>query len=371
MRYYLALLWCCASFWQLSAQADSSAARAAEEGALKLGLKNFDDGPRQGRAVRLTFYNVENLFDTEDDPKKRDDEFTPRGLKGWSYFRYKQKLSNIYKVLTALGGWGGPPEMVGFCELENRKVLEDLLRLTPLQKFRYKIVHEESPDRRGIDVGFIYRSDKFEVLHHEPIRVVFPFDTAVKTRDVLYVCGKVLGSKDSLHIFVNHWPSRRGGQAASEPKRVFVAGLVRAKIDSIYKASPEAKIAVMGDFNDEAENISLTEVLRAVPEKEDLGPGDMYNYMHALSKNWQLGSHKFRGHWGTLDHMVVSTPLVQESRKGRLRAAPLGAQIFSARFLLEEDRAYMGLQPFRTYGGPKFLGGFSDHLPIYVDLIYE
>lgn len=381
MRFYLpfSLIFSLFSTFLIAQPSDTTqnseqkAKMKAEEAVLKLGIDNFDDSPRDGRGIRVAFYNVENLFDTEIDPdpnKILQDDFTPKGMKGWTSYRYKSKLSNIYKTMTAVGGWGGPPEVIGLCELENRKVLKDLIRNTPLNKFRYKIVHEDSPDRRGIDVGFIYRSDRFEVIDHEAIRVVFPFDKNSRTRDVLYVRGKVLG-KDTLHVFVNHWPSRRGGQAASEPKRVYVASLVRKKIDEIYAKDPDANIIVMGDFNDEHENISLTETLQTNPEIEKLEEKDLYNYMHTLSKNWKLGSHKYQGHWGTLDHMIVSAPLIKNRREGRLHTAKKGAQIFAARFLLEEDKRYMGLQPFRTYGGPRFLGGFSDHLPIYIDLIYK
>lgn len=381
MRFYLpfSLIFSLFSTFSIAQASDSTqnpeqkAKMKAEEAVLKLGIDNFDDSPRDGRGIRVAFYNVENLFDTEIDPdpnKILQDDFTPKGMKGWTPYRYKSKLSNIYKTMTAVGGWGGPPEVIGFCELENRKVLKDLIRNTPLNKFRYKIVHEDSPDRRGIDVGFIYRSDKFEVIGHEAIRVVFPFDTTKRTRDVLYVRGKVLG-KDTLHVFVNHWPSRRGGQAASEPKRVYVASLVRKKIDEIYAKDPDANIIVMGDFNDEHENISLTKTLKTNPDIEKLEEKDLYNYMHALSKNWKLGSHKYQGHWGTLDHMIVSAPLIKNRKEGRLHADKKGAQIFAARFLLEEDSRYMGFQPFRTYSGPRFIGGFSDHLPIYIDLIYK
>ena len=342
----------------------------ADEKLLKLGLANFDESSRDGRGVRVCFYNVENLFDTEDDPATNDEEFTPRGNKGWSNYRYKQKLYNIYKTMSALGGWGGPPEIIGFCELENKKVLEDLISYTPFQKYRFDIVHEDSPDRRGIDVGLIYRSDKFEVLGHEAIRVIFPFDTSARTRDVLHVWGKVMG-KDTLHIFVNHWPSRRGGQAASEPRRTYVAGLVRAKIDELYAKNPQANIIVMGDLNDEAENKSVAEVLNAKHDLKTLGNTDLYNYMHGLSKNWQLGSHKYQGHWGTLDHIIVSAPLIKNRQEGCLHTSATGAQIFSARFLLEDDTRFLGLQPFRTYSGPRFIGGFSDHLPVYIDLFYK
>lgn len=339
-----------------------------EEESIKLGLKDFNDEARGNKGVRVVFYNVENLFYPENDPEKRDDDFTPDGLKRWSYYRYQQKLNNIYKTMTAVGGWE-LPAIIGFCELENKQVLKDLISKTPLKKFNYGIVHEESADRRGIDVGFIYRKNKFKYISHEIIRPVFPFDSTLKTRDILHIEGQVLG-KDTLHVFVNHWPSRWGGQAKSEPKRMYVASLIRKRVDEIYAENPNAKIIVMGDFNDEVENKSLVDVLNAKGHKEEVGPTDMYNYMYQLSKDWQLGSHKYQGHWGTLDHIVASAPLLTEKRKNKLFADPNGAHIFAARFLLEPDNKYLGFQPFRTYAGPRFIGGFSDHLPIYIDLWY-
>ncbi|WP_052594997.1 endonuclease [Aureispira sp. CCB-QB1] len=338
------------------------------EANLTLGLKDHDVAPRNNNGIRVVFYNAENLFFPEDDSTKRDDDFTKGGLKRWTYNRYQQKLNNIYKVMMAVGGWE-PPAVVGFCELEHKKVLEDLINKTPLKKFGYEIVHEESPDRRGIDVGFIYRPSKFKYLDHEAIRVDFPFDKNLKTRDVLHVRGQVLG-RDTLSVFVNHWPSRWGGQAKSEPKRVYVASLVRQKIDALYETNSNVKVVVMGDMNDHANNKSLIEVLKAKGDKEAVQKGDLFNYMEGLGKNWQLGSHKYQGHWGTLDHIIVSEPLLNEKRRGFLRASDGGAHIFAARFLLEEDIKYLGLQPFRTYAGPRFIGGFSDHLPIYIDLMY-
>ena len=336
---------------------------------LKTGAGNHSDAPRLQKGVRVAFYNVENLFDTEDDPKTRDDDFTPKGMKGWSYRRYKEKLSHIYKTLMALGGWE-PPAVIGFCELENKKVLEDLIAMTPLRKFGYKIVHEDSPDRRGIDVGFIYRSSKFKYISHDTLRINMPFSPDTRTRDVLQITGKVLG-KDTLNVFVNHWPSRRGGQAKSEPKRTYVASRVRARIDEMYADNPNAKIVVMGDMNDHAYNKSLIEVLQAKGELSNVKKGDLYNYMFPMDKNWKMGSHKYQGHWGTLDHMIVSEPLLSDNRAGKLRASAKGAQIFAPRFLLEEDVKFMGLQPYRTYAGPRYIGGFSDHLPIYVDLMFN
>ena len=342
---------------------------ALAEKHLSIGLKEHDPSPRNSKGVRVMFYNAENLFYPENDSLTRDDDFTVDGLKRWSFYRYQQKLNNLYKVMMAVGGWE-PPAVVGFCELENKKVLEDLLAKTPLRKFGYEIVHEESPDRRGIDVGFIYRPSKFKYLQHEAIRVDFPFDSTLRTRDVLHVQGQVLG-RDTLSVFVNHWPSRWGGQAKSEPKRVYVASLVRQRIDELYQTQPNLKAVVMGDMNDHSYDKSLVETLRAKGEIDQVQSGDLYNYMHALGKNWQLGSHKYQGHWGTLDHMIVTEPLLNENRPNALRASNLGAQIFAARFLLEEDTRHLGLQPYRTYAGPRFIGGFSDHLPIYVDLLYN
>lgn len=339
------------------------------EAHLSIGLDDHNPNPRQNRGIRVLFYNAENLFYPENDSLTRDDDFTKDGLKRWSFYRYQQKLNNLYKVMMAVGGWE-PPAAIGFCELENKKVLEDLINKTPLKKFGYEIVHEDSPDRRGIDVGFIYRPSKFKYIDHEAIQVDFPFDASLKTRDVLHIRGQVLG-RDTLSVFVNHWPSRWGGQAKSEPKRMYVASLVRQRIDALYQKNPNSKVVVMGDMNDHSDNKSLVEVLQAKGEKSEVSKGDLFNYMHGLSKNWQLGSHKYQGHWGTLDHIIVSEPLLNDTRPDGLRAASDGAHIFAARFLLEEDTKFLGLQPFRTYAGPRFIGGFSDHLPIYIDLLYN
>lgn len=338
-----------------------------DEDLINLGMADFKSEPRGNRGIRVGCYNVENLFDIYNDSLTLDDEFTPEGDKGWSLSRYKKKLANIYKVMMAMGGWGGPPEVMGFCEIENRAVLEDLISKTPLLKYQYAVVHENSTDRRGVDVGFIYQKSKFRYLSHQAIRLTLPDDPGFRTRDILYIQGIALG-KDTLHVFVNHWPSRRGGQAASEPKRMLAAAVTRAKADSILALHPNAKIVLMGDFNDHAEDRSMTEGLRCQEHKEALQPTDFYNFMVELAKNWKLGSHKYQGHWGTLDHIVASAPLLLDTRKGKLRAAADGAHIFAARFLMEEDKRYLGLQPFRTYSGPRFIDGFSDHLPIYIDL---
>lgn len=332
--------------------------------------KGMPPAPKGNTGIRFAFYNVENYFDVENDSLKRDDDFTPEGMKAWTYRRYREKQENIYRTLMAMGGWDGPPAIVGLCEVENRFVLEDLLRKTPLKKYNYDILHKESPDRRGIDVGLFYRKDKFEVLVHESLLVRFPFDTSGRTRDILYAKGVVLG-QDTIHLFINHWPSRWGGQAKSEPRRMYAASVVRAKVDSIQRSVPDAAIVIIGDFNDEYEDKSILEVLRAKPHREELQSGDLYNYTHQIMQTSQFGSHKYQGHWGTLDHIIVSQALLKQERRGGIMADPEGGRIFAARFLLEEDRRNTGLQPFRTYIGAKYAGGFSDHLPVFLDLFFN
>ena len=322
---------------------------------------------RGRRGLRVAFYNVENLFDTEDDPITNDDEFTPTGAKGWNYKRYQQKLTNIYKVLRALGGWD-MPEIIGFCEIENRRVLNDLLRKTPFTKLNYGIVHQDSPDKRGIDVGLIYDKTKVEVLEEAFLPVVFPFAPESTTREILYAKVLVL-KRDTLHVFVNHWPSRWGGQAQSEPRRMIAAQVIRTKVDSLLSQNPETNLLIMGDLNDEPHDRSVVEGLRAKGEKNKLQDGELFNYMVELGKNWRFGSHKYQSHWGIIDQIIVSQSLLDANKpEGKLRADASGAHIFTARFILEEDRQYLGLKPFRTYAGPRFIDGFSDHLPVYLDL---
>lgn len=313
---------------------------------------------------RIMFYNVENLFDTEDDSLKNDEEFLPIGIKGWTNSRYWEKIDHIYKTIVAVGEWS-PPVIVGLCEIENRKVLYDLVNKSPLIKLNYQIIHEDSPDRRGVDVGMLYRSDVFRPLSHESMRIVFPFDTAVKTRDVLYVKGTI-ERKDTIHVFINHWPSRSGGQQQSEPRRKFVAEIIKIKTDSILKSNPKAHVIITGDFNDEPEDISIKESLKAhndtTEQKDDLLINTMYPYI-----NKGIGTEKYQGHWAILDQFIVSGNLINGN--STLQLNEKRGYIFFAEYLLEEDKRFMGMMPFRTYAGPRYLGGYSDHLPVFIDLI--
>jgi len=205
-------------------------------------------------------YNVENLFDTIDDPKIPDEEFLPESEKKWDNERYQKKLSDLVRVISEVNP-KELPEMVGLVEIENHAVLDDLIRTGEFKDQGYAIIHEESPDYRGIDVALIYRKDAFTEIMHETLPVVFPDDPQFKTRDILYVTGKIRNR--TIHVFVNHWPSRIGGDEKTEPKRVLAASVLKAKVDQILAADPKARIVIMGDMNDEPVNKSLNETLGA------------------------------------------------------------------------------------------------------------
>lgn len=308
--------------------------------------------------MKIMFYNVENLFDPEDEPGKNDEEFTPKGTRNWGYTRYRQKLSNISKVIVAAGGWE-VPALIGLCEIENRKTIEDLTGQAPLKRLKYQFIHQESPDERGIDVALLYRKEMYEPVHEEFIAINFPQDPLRKTRDILYSAG-VVPTGDTLHVFVNHFPSRYGGELVSEPNRIFVASLLRQRVDSLLARNPQSLIVIMGDFNDHPDNRSIHDVLKAREVKEPFSDAELYN-LFALHHAQGKGSYKFQGAWGALDQMIVSGALL--SGKQKVATKQDNAHVFRGNFLLEPDK--IGDKPFRTYIGLKYNGGFSDHLPIY------
>lgn len=316
---------------------------------------------------KILFYNVENLFDIYNDTLKNDEEFLPEGERFWSKHRYYNKLNNTYKVIMAVGEWN-PPAIIGLCEIENRKVLHDLVHNTPLVKFEYKIIHKESPDRRGIDVGFLYREELFKPLKSEFIPINFPNNPESKTRDIIYVKG-IANKIDTLHIFVNHWPSRWGGQLESESKRVFVSSVLRSKVDSIFKSYSASNIIVTGDFNDYPDNKSINDILNASQNLDSILKDQLYNLSAQLFKTKNIGTYKYQGEWGVLDQFIVSGNLLKNGNK--IQASVNDTYIFNADFLLEPDEGYFGYKPFRTFIGYKYNGGFSDHLPTYLILNFN
>ncbi|NCD42063.1 MAG: endonuclease [Bacteroidia bacterium] len=306
---------------------------------------------------RVAFYNVENLYDIYDDPEKNDDEFLPHGIKGWNYTRYYQKLRHLYKTIAAFGE-GSHLVAFGMCELENNFVTRQLLENTPLKKCGYRFIQYESPDRRGVDVALAYDPKVLTPLFSEPITIRFPFDTLGKTRDILYV-KVLLTAVDTLHLFVNHWPSRFGGLTATIPKRNFVASVLKQRCDSLFRISPQAAIIIMGDLNDDPTDESVLISLGADNHS-------LINLMHPDNLKEKGGTLKHESVWNVFDQIIVSPALLQ----GHIKTSVLGgcAHIAALPFLLCEDPKWPGTKLYRTYSGMQYLGGFADHLPVYIDL---
>ncbi|MGW8123167.1 endonuclease/exonuclease/phosphatase family protein [Roseivirga echinicomitans] len=329
-----------------------------------LASESFDPSPRNEERVRLVFYNVENLFDYFDDSLTMDEQFLPRGDHYWTKSRYTEKQNKLAKTILAMGGWEAP-DLIGFCEIENRFVLESLTQFTQLKAIGYEIIHKDSRDARGIDVAAIYRPDKLTLLNYEFYELNFPFDPSSRTRDILHAVMQ-LPNKDTLHFFVNHWPSKFGGEFETQPKRMFAAQFVRSKADSLLQLNPEARIVITGDFNAEPEEEAMTAGLALNTDIDQLKSTDLFNLMYDL--RFVTGTHSFENKWAILDQFIVSGNLLMSQSKTRVHQRT--AQIFDMDFLIMEG-ATGARRPFRTYQGPKYIGGYSDHLPILMDLILD
>lgn len=311
----------------------------------------------KSRDFRVMFYNCENYFDTINDPIKNDDQFTPEGSNHWSSYKFYKKKQLLSKAIIAVGGWR-PSDIVGLCEIENLGVLEALTKGTALYKYNYQIAHFESPDKRGIDVALLYNEESFQLLSKQAVNVSLLCNFDRPTRDILYVKG-VAQSSDTLHVFVNHWPSRWGGQLESESKRVAVATALKNVCDSIYNQNNEAKIIIMGDLNDEASDKSIQEVM--------LENNRADNYLvntHPEAKVDSKGTHKYQGKWANIDHFIVSKSLLNPIG---IHTTEDGTVALDADFLMETDEKHLGIKPFRTFIGFRYNGGYSDHLPIFID----
>ena len=311
----------------------------------------------------VMFWNVENFFDTYNNPYRNDDEFTPTGENHWTKEKFQQKRDDIVKTIALVAEqYGTFPTLIGLCEVENAYTLNQLAAHTPLAKVGYKFIHKESPDSRGIDVALLYREDTFTPLEKHFYSVGFP------TRDILYTKG-VVNSLDTLHILVNHWPSKSGGEKASEPRRIAVAQRVKGITDSLLAANPSANILLMGDFNDTHNSKSL-KILTENNLPDDSSGRKVLENLAPFA--WGAdGTHKYRGVWSTIDQFLVSQGMLECEQEGVLPQwvfCRKEMEIFSPEFLLEWDKTYMGIKPRRTYQGPKYLGGVSDHLPIILTL---
>ncbi|NOZ45378.1 MAG: hypothetical protein GXO79_01200 [Chlorobi bacterium] len=318
----------------------------------------------KSQVFTLLSYNVENLFDTINTPGKRDGEFTPEGSKHWNSERYNTKINHLAKVIQSINT-NELPEIIGLYEVENKAVVNDLLAKVGGNGY-YGIVHKESPDIRGIDVAMGYRKDEFKVLSKDFIRVIYNFAPDVKTRDILYVKG-IASQTDTLHIFLNHWSSRRGGQEKSERKRVQTAKIVRSKVDSIQAVNKNAKIIIMGDFNDEPTNYSISYFLQANDKRLNAKNFELYNLMFDKSNLENKGTFSYRGTWNMLDNLIVSQSLLNKN-KGYYTTFEAG-KIFRADWMLYYNNRIDEKTPSRTYGGKNYYGGYSDHLPVYFQLM--
>jgi|LauGreDrversion4_2_1035121.scaffolds.fasta_scaffold21714_4 predicted extracellular nuclease len=289
---------------------------------------------------QIAFYNVENLFDTIDGPND-DAEFLPSAESKWNTEKYNAKLQHIRQVMASLD----MPLIMGVCEIENKTVLVDLIG----QEKRYGIVHYESPDARGIDVGLLYRKDLLKLKESGKIRFVLPGDSIPSTRDIVWAHFQY--KKENIFVLVNHWPSRRGGTDESAPRRMAAAQQAASFIDSVQSKNPKAKIILMGDLND---------------HPQDSGPQLIASKLSPQiikSSNSFGGSYNYKNEWDVLDHIFVS----KNAFDGAFQVQTNSGIIHSFPYLLTEYKGQ--IVPNRTYAGPKYLGGYSDHLPVSIQVI--
>ncbi|HEY8399998.1 MAG TPA: hypothetical protein VIK89_01980 [Cytophagaceae bacterium] len=306
------------------------------------------------QTLLIAFYNVENLFDTEDDPGTNDNAYLPQSRLQWTDSKYRKKLEGIAKVIDVLD-----PEVAGLCEVENAKVLKALINHPALKNKSYGFVHQESEDVRGIDVGFIYKKQIFKPLFYQSYSVNRSFENInIVSRDILLVKGLQLG--DTIHYLVNHWPSRRsGGAKKSEIKRIAHAMLAREIVDSILSTDPKARILLLGDFNDEPWDESLSIMLLAKRKPDKVDENELINPFFELPGN--IGSHKYNKKWYKYDQIIISESLEKNYVKK-------SASVFHPIWLHYNNNFQNG--PFRTYNGNKYQGGYSDHFPVFIELAY-
>jgi predicted extracellular nuclease len=315
----------------------------------------------------FAFYNVENLFDTEDDPKIDDSEFLPTSKSQWTPERYQKKLEHLAQVIVAMGS----PTAIGVCEVENAHVLQDLVAQPALKTQGYNFVHYDSPDERGIDVALLYKPSVLSIKSSEPLKVQFTGkDANDKTRDILRVNGSLKGGY-AVTFYVNHWPSRRGGEAESVARRKAAATVVRQNVDALFKEDADTKVVILGDLNDEPENESIQTTLGATaydPISKILPPANALYDLSALPKKRGLGSHYYNGGWSMLDHIIVNGTLLRSNAPIHVAAEET---IFKQDFMLFKDPKTGEGRPNRTYSGPKYHGGYSDHLPVLVKVYFK
>ena len=328
----------------------------------------FGQEAQQYQMLTLAFYNLENLFDTENDPITYDDDRTPDGKDRWTQEIYTDKLANMAEVIAQIGPEEaqGPPAILGVAEIENLKVLQELTGQEVLRSAHYGIVHYDSPDRRGIDVGLLYNTQVFQVINSKVFELEL-YDTEredkrIYTRDQLLVTGNLAGER--MHVIVNHWPSRSGGEARTRPRRMAAAALNKKIMDSILSQEPYAKIVSMGDLNDDPKDKSLKKVLKTKARLEAVGLREIYNPMERMAKRGQ-GTLAYRDSWNLFDQILLSSAWLSKDYE---TFQFYKAGIFNKRFLQTPEGPYKGY-PFRSFANGNYTGGYSDHFPVYISLI--
>lgn len=314
----------------------------------------------------IAFYNFENLFDTIDDPKKFDEDFTPNGPYRYTEEIYHQKLHNLATVLQRLASETTPdgPALIGAAEVENDVVLADLVAQPEIKNRNYQFIRFESPDSRGIDVALLYNPKYFKVLHSRALYTdISKFGAkGGKTRDVLYVNGILAG--DTVNVFVNHWPSRRGGQAVSEPLRAIAANVSKRIIDSLMNINPDTKVIVMGDLNDDPVDESITKVLGAKGDIDKVKRSGLYNPWVSFYKKG-LGTLGYDDRWNLFDQIIISEAFLKKTDD---HWRYYKAEVFNRDFLMSKFGQYKGY-PHRSFSGETWINGYSDHLPTIIYLV--
>lgn len=325
-------------------------------------IYGFSQDAGKIKIVSIGFYNLENLFDTVDDTLINDEEFLPAGARSWTPERYQEKLTNMAFAISQIGqpDVGAGLSILGVAEIENKKVLEDLVVQPALKNRNYNIVHYDSPDGRGVDVGLLYNPSHFTPLYSKAIPLINYNDGEIqRTRDVLYVKG--LLESDTVHVMVNHWPSRSGGEARTAPYRNNGAKLCRKIVDSLMMQNADAKILIMGDLNDDPTNESIKSYLRAVSNVKDVRKTGLFNPYEDFFRRGQ-GSNAYRDAWSLFDQIIVSQGFINKKTEGYKY---FKANIFNKKFLVQPSGQYKGY-PFRTFAGDTYQAGYSDHFPSYI-----
>ncbi len=321
---------------------------------------------KEYKSAIIAFYNLENLFDTLDNPQINDEEFLPNGIRNYNSAIYFDKLNRLATVISQIGMEVNPdgPAILGVAEVENDTVLHDLVKHKLIEKRNYKIVHYDSRDARGIDVGLLYNPKYFKVEASDKLYVQLPGGSkdAYYTRDILWVRGKLDG--ETVHIYVNHWPSRSGGEKRSAPGRNAAAQVCKNHIDSIAKLEPNAKVIVMGDLNDDPINESVAVILNAKGKINEVRKGGLFNPWTELYKKG-IGTLAYQDAWGLFDQIIISHAFLNKDQDGFFFYQQ---HIFNREYLVENKGRYKGY-PMRTWDGNTYRAGYSDHFPTYLVML--